>query len=270
MITYTPLAAALRYIPKPLYSYSTEADFLSWMLDGYRELNLNSRYEGKVQIFEIHDNKIVLPQEIKEINMVTHMFKQPISADINSLTDCLCNPDLASSPEDTNAVCSYSLSYKLFLDSSYYNNNYTPLRYVGNSSSILCKNCPNKNTPCQQTFTVDSNRVLHTSLCEGFLCIDYDTEVTDEDGNILIPDIQALRQYLSYFAQARHWEERAAIKEQSAPQMFQDYLAKAEIYLRKVRGIDGLRRLDANSISGMQWDGYQKLIKIPEQYVYSR
>ena len=92
----------------------------------------------------------------------------------------------------------------------------------------------------------------------------------DCNDDFLIPDVTELKQYLAYYAIAKHWEERAAGKEQSAFQMAQDSLVKAETYLKKNRGIFIMRSIDANAIVEVQGGKYNRLIQLPEHYVYSR
>jgi len=271
MTNYTSMESALRLIPKPLFEQSNRYDFLSWMLDGYRELKLREEFERKVKIFQVVDSKLELPADIKEINLVSFLFRKPTNEDIYSLQSCVCDQtETTTTTEDTNDVCQYSLAYRTFLNSRYYNNNYIPMQYKGVSTTLLCRNCPNRVSPCQYTFTIDSNKVLYTNITEGYVCIDYDTEITDDEGIPMIPDYQDVKQYLAYYAQYRHWEERASGKEESAHQLADRAMQKANLYYNKVKGSRNLRALDANTIANVRSDNYNKWIKIPEVYVYSR
>jgi hypothetical protein len=269
MINYISIKSALRFIPKPLFSQSTDLDFMSWMLDGYRQLDVPQIYESKVKIVEIVNGSVELPQEIKEINLITYLDKEPTETDIYSLTDCICNTESNANDADTNNPCQYTLAYKQFLDSAYYKNNYSPLLYKGNSSTLLCSNCPNHYAKCQNVFTIDKNNILHTNINSGFLCLDYDTEMKN-DSDFLILDLTEIKQFLAYYAIAKHWEERASIKEQSADRMAQDALIKAETYLKKARSIVIMRGINPQNITSAQYDGYQHYLKLPERYVYSR
>lgn len=271
MTNYTPMESALRLVPKALFEQANRYDFLSWMLDGYRELKLREEYERNVKVLEIVDGKVELPNDIKEINVVSFLYKEPTNEDLYSLKSCVCDQtETTTNTEDTNDVCQYSLSYRMFLNSQYYNNNYVLMQYKGNSSTLLCRNCPNKTSRCQYSFTIDKDKVLYSNVTEGFICIDYDTEVKDENNIPMIPDSQEIKQYLSYYAQYRHWEERASSKEESAHSMADRALQKANLYYNKVKGSRNLRALDANTIANVRADAYNKWIKIPEFYVYSR
>ena len=270
MIKYTPLNSALRFIPKPLYDQSSDLDFLSWMLDGFRYLDLPVTLESKIKFFELDHGKIKLPEDIKEIKLITYLYQDPTKEECSSFNSCISNPESNATTEDTNNPCQYTIAYKQFLDSPYYNNNFTPLHYKGNYSSLLCSNCPNKFSVCQNYFTIDKNNILYTNITDGYLCIDYLSEMKDCNDDFLIPDVTELKQYLAYYAIVKHWEERAAGKEQSAFQMAQDSLVKAETYLKKNRGIFIMRSIDANAIVEVQGGKYNRLIQLPEHYVYSR
>lgn len=270
MMKYVSIKSALRFIPRPLFDQSSDLDFMSWMLDGYRLLELPVTAENKVKIYEIKNGRVELPQEIKEINLITYLAETPSSNDLTSFLDCVCDKENTSTDLDTNNVCNYTIAYKQFLTSSYFKNNYKPLLYVGNNSPLLCDKCPNKYSSCKNTFTIDKYNILHTNLNDGFLCIDYSSEMTDDSGDFLILDLTEVKQFLAYYATAKHWEERAATKEQNAGNIVQDTLMKAEIWLRKARAVIIMRGINPQTISDAQNDGYQKWLQIPEHYVYSR
>lgn len=270
MTKYTSIRSALRFISKPLYDYSSDLDFLSWMLDGFRHLQLPVMFESKIKFFEIDHGKVELPDDIKEIKLLTYLYKDPTKTDLDSFTSCICDPESNATSEDTNNPCQYTIAYKQFLDSGYYNNNFAPLKYKGNYSNLICDKCPNKFSPCENYFTISKDNILYTNLQTGFLCIDYLTEMQDCDGDFLIPDVTELKKYLAYYAESMHWAERAAGKENGASQMAQDSLIKAEIYFKKNRGKFILRDINSDDIVNAQYGLYQYYLKIPEAYVYSR
>lgn len=272
MIKYVSIKSALRFVPKPLFNHSDELDFLSWMLDAYRMLDLPVTMENKIQIFEIENGKVSLPDDLKEINSITYMDTNPSQSDTDSFVDCICNAESNANTEDTNNPCQYTLAYKQFLDSPYYQNNYKPLKFIGNyGTSLLCSDCPNRFcSECNNVFSIDKNRNIRTNIDSGFLCIDYATEMTNDSGEYLIQDLTELKQYLAYYAVAKHWEERASIRETGADKSAQEYLSKAEIFFKKCRSILIMRGINPTAVSEAQYDNYQKLLQIPEKYVYSR
>lgn len=270
MTNYIPLRNVLRLIPKPLLQQSQEADFLSWMLDAYRDLPSPARTISKVEIFEIIDGKVELPSRIKEINLVTWMKQEPCSDDLNSLQDCVDNPEPEETWYNTESICRYTLNYKMFLDSIYYHNNFMPLKYYGTSDSILCKDCPNKYYTCMYGFSVTPERIMYLDLKDGFICIDYESEILDEDGNYLIVDYPKVQEYLYKYAMYKHWEERAAMKEEGAGQIYVNMLQQAEIARKAARGQILGRNMDPANIQKINGGQYKKLIRVPEVYVYAR
>ncbi len=271
MTNYIPLKNVLRLIPKPLLTQSNEADFLSWMLDAYRDLPSSPRTQSHVEIFEVVDGKVTLPKKIKEINLVTWMKQEPCEADINSLQSCVENPEAEESwYNNTESICRYTLNYKMFLDSIYYHNNFIPLKYYGTSDSILCKSCPNKNSTCAYGFSVTPENILYTDIADGFICIDYEAEILDAAGNYLIVDYPKVQEYLAKYAMYKHWQERAMVKEEGAGQIYTSMLQQAEVAKKAARGQMLARNLDPANIQKINGGQYKKLIVIPEAYVYSR
>jgi len=269
MTNYIPFRSILGRIPKPLFKESTESDFLSWALDALRRLPPIARTESKVQIFEIKNNKVSLPKEIKSINLVTYMVTEPDEECCNSLACCVENPEPEETWYNTDSICRYTINYKLFLDSLYYNTCYSPLKFVGNSAYVV-SNSPNRNCNCQETYTVDKNKCLHTSYCDGFICVDYNVELKDDDGNFLIPDYQNVISFLTKYATMKHWEERASGKEEGAFTLYQKYQQEAESQYKAARGEILLKNADVDALSEVVKGGFNKLIKVPERYIYAR
>jgi hypothetical protein len=274
MTNYISLRSALAQIPKPLFTQSNESDFYNWMIDGLRLLPDIVQTEPKMQIFEIIDGKLCLPKEVKQINLVSWMYQEPCQDDIGSFAICTSEPEAEPLDYNSTNICRYTINYKLFLDSTYYNNNFVPLKYAGNiSNPYLCKFSPNRfERHCAYMFTVDKNKVLWTSsgLPNGFLAIDYDAELLDDNDNILIPDYQEVKDYLVKYSLYKHWEERMSIKEESANQIFQKYQQEVEMAFKKAKGEILGRNLDADTVANINSGNYKRLIQIPEKLIYAR
>jgi hypothetical protein len=104
-----------------------------------------------------------------------------------------------------------------FYNSQYFTSNFYPLAYrQGGFKYSDC--CLNKHIDCGDTFSVDENKVLWSNLKEGYICIDYETDMVN-DGTYLIIDNPIILQYLSYFAQSKHLENRSYLKEQGVAQI---------------------------------------------------
>lgn len=269
MTNFIKLEDCLSLIPRALFQESNRSDFLAWMFEGLRQLPSITYTYPKVQVFEFSDYKLELDPTIKQINFITYLAENPTQEDCDSLVSCVSNPEAVESDVTTNDICRYTINYKLFLDSEYFQRNYKPLVYKGVGDSFICKNCLNRFvSDCAYTFTIDANRVLHTNLKEGFLCIDYDSELDCE--NCMIPDYEKLKVYLSKYAIMKHWENRMQTKEETAFNLYQVYRSEAEFALKRARGEVNSRNLDMNTIVEVLRYTYRRLIKIPEKYVYSR
>lgn len=270
MTNYISIKNSLRLIPKGLLKESSQADFLSWMLDAVSMLPQIAQTRTEIKVFEFSDYKMELPEYIKQLNLVTYLDKDPCEEDLSSVTSCVENPESEGEEYSSENVCRYTLNYKMFLDSSYYNNNFIPLKYSGPSGNILCSNCPNRFVTCANTFWIDHNKILHTSLKEGFLCIDYDAIACDDGGDYMVIDLIEVENYLAKYAIYKHWEERSNLKEESALRMYQTYQQEAEIAFKRAKGKILLGFTDLNTVAKVVGNTYQKLIKIPDRYVYAR
>lgn len=269
MTNYIKLEECLTLIPKPLFDQSSSSDFLAWMYDALKELPSVTYSYPKVQIFEFSDYKLELDPTIKQLNLVTYLANEPDECSCNSFVECVENPEPIESDTTTNNICNYTINYKLFLDSEYFNKNYKPLVYKGTGDAFVCRKCINRFVSnCAHTFTVDVNRVLHTDLKEGFLCIDFDAEL--DCNNCMIPDYPRVKRYLREYALMRHWEERMSTKEETAFNYYKVYQAQAELALKAARAEVFAKNLDVNKVVEVLRHTYRRLIQIPEKYVYAR
>ena len=268
MRNFVSLRSLLTTIPKPIFNEVEESDILFWFREALRMLPDITATESKVEIFEIVDTKVQLPKYIKKINRVTYMYQQPTDSCIDSYNNCLC--ETPESEDLIPQVCKPQIYYQMFLDSPYFQNNYQLLRYVGQDKSLLCSNCPNYTCNTDQTFVVTRDRMLYTNFTQGYICIEFDTEVCDELGSLMIPDIQEVHNFLQSYAIKRHLEERMFGKEESIMQMYQMYSTKSDIEYRKARGLIILRQLNPDLIAETNAGWYKRMIKLPSIFIYER
>ena len=270
MTNFVKLSDYLRDIPRPLLKESSSTDFLVWMLQAVRKLPSIVHTYPKIKIFEFDSYKLELDPEIKQINMVTYLANEPDDECCDSFTSCVENPEAVESETTTNDICKYTINYKLFLDSVYFKRNYMPLKYVGvGGAELLCKKCPNRFlSNCNETFVIDKDRILHTNLESGFLCIDYDTEL--DAVNCLIPDYDAVKDFVIKYAIMKHWEERSFSKEEIARQYYSEYFQLANFAYRKARGQIFAKQYDVNLAKDIIFSTLRNLNQLPGEYVYSR
>lgn len=268
MNNFVSLRSLLTTIPKQLFNESDESDFLFWFRDALRLLPSIVATESKVEIFEIVDSKIQLPKYIKTINSVDYMYKEPTEDCLKSYSECVYTTPEAEDllPQ----VCKPQIYYKMFVESPYFKNNYTLLKYVGQDKSLLCSNCPNLYCDNSNNFVITRDKMMYTNFTCGWVCINYDTEMCDENGQLLIPDIQEVHNFLRSWAIRRSLEDRLFSKEEGIKSLYEDYRQQSDIDYNKARGVILLRQLNPQTIEGIINGWYKRLIKLPSILVYER
>lgn len=268
MNNFVSLRSLLTTIPRQIFNESEESDILFWFREGLRLLPSITATESKIEIFEIVDSKLQLPKYIKSINSVSYMYKEPTDSCIKSYEECVYTE--VESEDLIPQVCKPQIYYKMFIDSPYYQNNYTLLKYAGQDKSLLCQNCPNLYCDNTNNFVLTRDKMMYTNFNCGFVCINYDTEICDEFGNLMIPDIQEVHNFLQSYAIKRHLEERMFGKEEGINSMYQMYSQKSDIECNKARGVIMLRQINPNTIQSITDGWFRRLIKLPSIYVYER
>ena len=268
MKNFRSIRSILSNIPKALFQETNESDFMDYMLDAIKLLPQTIYYEPKIEVFEIIDGKVQLPKYVKQINSVMWQCSDPSKECIDSLMNS-CT-DLEPEPADVNpAVCKPMITYKMFLDSPYFKENYKIIKYVGTDKSLISNNCPCKFASCAETFVVTPEKTMYLSIDTGFICVNYDTPVCDEKGDILIPDDQILVEYLVAYCIAKHWENRQFSKEEQAANFYNQYNQKQALLHKQARGRLMLSGMDFANIMDINGQ-FTKLIKLPEILFYAR
>jgi subtilisin-like proprotein convertase family protein len=162
------------------------------------------------------------------------------------------------------------ITYKMWLDSPYYKNNYKVLKYAGTDKSLISNTCDCWKSNCHESFVVTPQKTMYLTLNDGFICVTYEAPVCDEDGNILIPDTALLHEFLATYAIYKHWEERQFSKEEQAGSFYQEYKNKQALLLRQTKGDHHLRNFNIANTVDIIGGQYKKLIKIPEILFYAR
>lgn len=254
MTEYVKLNKVLPLISKAVRAEDSNLNLLSYALDGYNLLDSPSNTVETVKMFEVKDHKLELCNDIKTINLATYMYKNPNASECDSLTDCI-NITSGESQEEFNLTDStnpcagnYAISHKLFLNSSYYNNNFYPLKYIG-TSSYVCSECLSRFChDCNATFSVDENKVLWTSFSDGYICLWYDSVPKDEDGDFLIVNYPNVLRFLAYWAEYQHWRNRAFSKEEGTISLMDRMEMLVNRWYAKANGTINKRNLNSSLI----------------------
>ena len=249
-MNFAPIEKVFTFLPKNLIEEENDnIQLISWALQALRMLEIVQRYERKICVLEIKNHKVKLPLGFYKLNSVTHQLDH-CEEDLNKLIyetkekfDCECE-------NTTEGICKLPISYSLFLSSEYYKNNYQPLKYQGIVTDFL-SNCFT-NYPCQNTFSITTDGYIYTNLKEGFLCIDYQTEITNGEG-FLVPDDIDLFRYLAKYIKYFHFENRSINHEETTYNKFINYLQRAEILSTKVKGKFLLKGINLQMIQDIQF-----------------
>lgn len=238
MINYTKINSVLPLISKAVRQEDTNLNLLSYTLDAYRLIQGPTSMMEEVAIYEIKDHKVELCSDIKTINLVTYL-NQPTDSNCEN---CL-NIVAGESQEEYNLTDStnpcagnYAIAHKLYLSTDYYNQNFAPLKYVG-TSSFVCSDCYNRFChDCNETFSVDHNKVMWTSFKDGYVCVMYDKELKDDDGNFLIIDDMDVKKYLALYAELEHFRNRWYSHEEGAGSFISNLESKVNLWYNKSKG----------------------------------
>lgn len=178
---------------------------------------------------------------------------------------------VTSIPElDLAQNCIIPITYKQWLDSPYYKNNYKVLKYVGTNKSLITNDCECLRSSCAETFAITPEKMMYLSLDSGFICVTYESPICDENGNLLIPDIAILHKFLITYAIYKHWENRQFTKEEQSGNFYQSYQQQQALLLRQAKGDHLLRNFNIANTLDIIGGQYKKLIQIPEILYYAR
>jgi len=263
MKNYIKLRTVLDNIPASLFEEDTEASFLDRFMDGLKLLPNTIQYEPRIELFEIIDGKVQLPKYVKSINAIHWQATNPTSSMIEELT---CEAE----PADINpAVCKPLLTYQMWLDSAFFKETFKVLKYVGTDKSLINNGCECLYANCSETFVITPQKTMYLSIDSGWICVNYDSPVCDENQDILIPDNQLVIEFLVAYAISKHWENRQFTKESNAYNFYNTYNQKQALLLRQARGSVMLAQTDFADIANLNAQ-YTKLMKLPEILFYAR
>jgi len=268
MKNFIKVRSILDNIPSSLFEEDSEAAFLDRLMDGLKLLPNIVQYEPRIELFEIVDGKVQLPKYIRTINRVDWQCSSPTTECVNELTtlSCACEEEQSDLNPD---ICRPTLTYQMWLDSKYFKENFKILKYVGIDKSLISNDCECLYTNCNETFVVTPQKTMYLSIDSGFICVNYDSPVCDDKGEILIPDNQIVIEFLVAYAIAKHWENRQFTKESNAINFYEKYNQRQALLLRQARGSVMMSQLDAIDIASLNGQ-FTKLIKLPEILFYAR
>lgn len=219
MVKYVPFEALMNYVPDSIRQQVDKLQILSWGNLIYRTYQLPHQEELKAVDITIKDHRAKLPDDVIRIIDVRH----------NS-------PQYDIPKEIFREYGDYRLiiAQEVFFTSPFYLQS-KPLKYIGQNRSVLidsdlyCQKCElgfslNKTMDCLVVDYPDGNAIVL-----------YKAPVT-ENGELFIPDDPDLMMGLSYFVQARYWEDKVYAHEQNAHNLAESMHAKSRIHLEAYKG----------------------------------
>lgn len=222
-------------LPKSIVADIAEIDIKTWILDSLKHIPSATTYD-KIQIINIEDGKYKLPKDFVQLNNLFWQQK-PLSED-------MCNEFKCEPFELREQVCKPMIYFTIFLNSEFYKQCFTPLKYVGKDKSLLCKDCLTSN--CSETFIITPEKMLHTSFTEGTLCLHYKSNTFNDE--LFIDDLPVITDYVVSYVSTKYWEERMFNKEENTIQIYNQFKQQTDLLLRKVRGSVNLRSLNMEQI----------------------
>lgn len=280
MTNYIKIDSVLTRVPKYIRDNYDDLSILSEALVAYRTLEITQSYEHDVRQYTIQNHQVQLDNDIKLINNVYFMNGKCTKEDMESLcsitttsedvcndaSDCFCCKQAEGYDTRSTNICRHTINYQLFLDSAFMKNNYTPLKYIGNSVGIT-KDCAWKyvNEP-YDTYSVDKNKLMRVACQkEGTICIDFDREVLSDDGDFMIPDNEKLKRALAMYATAMLSFNDMLMHKQGSSTLYSKLLQQAETLLKSAKGDLIQRNLNPNTVRNIIFSE-QGLMRNPKAF----
>jgi hypothetical protein len=265
MKNYVPIDRILLDLPKSIRENNEDSDLLMWALDAYNQLDIWDRYEESVAFLEIDNHKTKIPVDAKEVHFVSYLTSKRPS---KGFREASCDP------KDPRNVIPLS-KMQSYVRSSYYRQNFFPLKFKGNSSTICCT-CPTQIPNCPQYFNIDKNRNIVTSFRQGIICLFYSRPMKDDSGNYMIIDLPEVIKYLSYSVQFQAIQERLWRHEEGSISIYDRIIDLVDTYYMKAKGTLRLRNINASLIRSIvlgvlpentfsNYEDYQDQLKADEE-----
>lgn len=236
-------------LPQMVLDEYQDYDLRSWAKEAIGFLPDTTLVE-KVKYLHLVNGTVTVPDDFKKVMGVFWQLNDPNPTECQ-IFDC-------STPEEVQAVtCKLDVYVKIFLDSSYFQESFVPLKYVGDKS-LLCRMCPNVNS-CTEQFTI-KDKTLYSSVTEGYLCFHYLGLECDEYGDMIIPTSEVLAEYIRKFILKRVYENKMLLKEEGASNIYIMYRQELDILFRRARGEQMMLNTNADNLSVSQ-QSYFNLLK---------
>lgn len=289
-MNYVKINNVMNFIPKSLREIQKDDDqWLSWALQSLRTVNTHELYTKDFILLEIDNHKCKLPEGLKKIISLKVLTDIPTDAQIASLNKCITikprdtnssgttpDPEITLTNSENSQIHYFDdfcgLYVQLFQESEYYKKAMKPLRYRGVSKrNYFTSECYKQVTQCRDCYTgfsITPDNCLLLDCKKGLICIEYECEVKDNDGNFLIPKTPIqLWNAMAHYAIAHHWLNRTGNKEQNSVQMYEKHMFISSNFMREAKGIFRMQNIDFKLLSAITFKDTD-IIKIPSVWSY--
>lgn len=254
MINYTSAKKVIPQLSGVVRENHNETSILSWIYQGYHELNVPQNNQVRCCFYNIVNHKADICSDVKSIISAT---KYDENCDPFSLEAYLSITQDGEVERD--CVGNYSINSKLFLASNDYICSFLPMKYIGNSTYVD-KNCCNLFSHyCNHTFSITPERTINTSFKEGQVCVVYNSYVRDTDGNLMIPDNAHVINYLKAFVELEHLNERL-MRGEKISSVYDRKFAEMNNLYRKARGEAIKRSINYKTLSELTTESFNAIM----------
>jgi hypothetical protein len=251
MQTLISIDNVFNFVPRPIREeVNDDTQIKSWALQALRMVETPAKYIKEIWFHEVSNHSAPLPEGLHKIYKASFSQREPIEG--------FCRCQGTTEPLEILQKDCVSLYHTLYLQGSEIISSWQPLAYKGHklSDKYVCKVDWGG---CKGHYSLTSNlshiRVSHES---GFVAIEYLAEAKDEEGNFLVPDLPQLWLGMSHYIQAQHYNERAAMAEQNANNLYMQHLNLSRHQLQEARSILKMQHIDIAA--------HRALIKIPSRF----
>lgn len=208
---YVEIGNIMNYLPSALKKQLADDDqIFSWAMQAYRKLNNMKDQVKDISFLEVKNHKTKLPKDHQRTISVRVFAKDPTVEEL----DALCNSIVLPANNSFASPC--PISYKNFVCSDYYLNNWKIVSHVGNTKEdYLCR--VTADYPNHVYSTEPGSDVLTFDFLEGIVAIEYWANPKNKYGDFLLPEQPiVLWQYLAAYIKMMYWEDQRFLGTQGA------------------------------------------------------
>jgi len=210
--------------------YYNETTALEWAAQGLQKLRVSPKLEEKLYVTNVTDYSATIPSDLKYLIQIASKesvyFDGSATIPVDSINDALAYPPI-------------------FSTGTYWQ----PMRQA-TSSAMVNKNLASC-SQCLHSFSITPNGVINTSLEEGCIIILYKGYPLDEDGDLLIPDSQDLKDALLHYMLFKYWMSKYSMKEEGAESRMNFHLQMYSTLSKKCQHLNNPDVNQLETISGL-------------------